>query len=114
SSVRELCAELIREKCFEHLHQEIPFGLAVRILLFDEDSGPMIKVHGEILVSKDNHRPMVVGRGGQLLKQIGTDARREIEKLTGQRVFLNLRVISKPNWSRNSSLMKDLGYVVKA
>lgn len=114
SSERELCAEIIREKCFLNLHQEIPFGLAVRILLFDATSGPSIKIHAEIVVGKENHRPIVIGREGRTLKQIGIDARKEMEKLVDRKIFLNLRVISKPNWARNPGFMKDLGYVVQA
>jgi len=112
SSTRELCAEIIREKCFEHLHQEVPFGLVVRILLFDEDSGPLVKIHAEILVAKDNHRPIVVGRQGQSLKAIGSEARLEIVRLLGRKVFLDLKVVAKPNWQKNPGFMKDVGYVV--
>jgi GTP-binding protein Era len=110
-SVKELSCDIIREKCFETLHQEVPFGLAVRILKFDE-SGPIIKVHAEILVSKENHRPIVIGRGGQALKQIGTEARKEIEKLVGQKIYLDLNVSSKKDWQKNPGVMKELGYVL--
>lgn len=112
SSTRELCAEIIREKCFENLHQEIPFGLAVRILKFDENEGPVLKIHAEILVAKDNHRPIVVGRGAQVLKRIGTEARHAVEKLVGRKVYLDLRVSAKRNWAKNPGVMKELGYVV--
>lgn len=112
SNTRDICAEIVREKCFEKLHQEVPFGLAVRILKFVEDEGDVIKVHAEILVSKDNHRPIVIGRGGEVLKAIGTEARKEMETLTGQRIFLDLNVASKKNWQRNPGMLKDLGYVV--
>ncbi len=111
SATRELCAEIIREKCFEQLHQEVPFGLAVRILFFDETT-PILRIHAEVIVTKENHRPIVIGQGGQVLKRIGTEARKEMEKLTGQKIFLDLKVVSKPNWQKNPGLMKDLGYVV--
>lgn len=112
STTRELCSEIVREKCFEKLHQEIPFGLAVKIQQFVEDDGPMVRIHSEIMVSKENHRAIVVGRGGQVLKSIGTDARKEMEKLTGRKVFLDLKVTSKRNWQKNAGIMKELGYVV--
>ena len=112
SATRELCTEIIREKCFEQLHQEVPFGLAVKMLKFTEDEGPVIKMYTEILVAKDNHRPIVVGRGGQLLKRIGTDARKEIESLVGRQVYLDLRVSTKTGWQRNLGVMKELGYVL--
>ncbi|MGE3680745.1 MAG: GTPase Era [Bdellovibrionales bacterium] len=112
STERELVAEIIREKGFELLHQEVPFGMAVRILLFDEDSGPVIRIHAEVIVAKENHRPIVIGREGQTLKRIGTEARKEIEKLTGRRVYLDLKVAAKRNWQKNPFIMKDLGYVI--
>ncbi len=111
SSVKELSCEIVREKCFETLHQEVPFGLAVRILKFDEE-GPIIKIHAEILVSKENHRAIVIGRGGQALKQIGTEARKEIEKLVGQKIYLDLNVASKKDWQKNPGVMRELGYVL--
>ncbi|MGE4133075.1 MAG: GTPase Era [Bdellovibrionales bacterium] len=113
SSVRDLSAEIIREKCFEKLHQEVPFGLAVRILSFQEDEGPTVRVEAEILVAKDNHRPIVIGREGQTLKGIGTEARLEIQKLVDRKVFLDLKVITRRNWQKNPAAMKDLGYVVQ-
>ena len=112
STTRELCGEIIREKCFENLHQEVPFGLAVKILKFTEDEGPTIKIHSEILVGKDNHRPIVIGREGSVLKKIGTEARKEMEKLIGRKVYLDLRVASKMNWQKNPGMMKELGYVL--
>jgi GTP-binding protein Era len=111
SSVKELSCEIVREKCFETLHQEVPFGLAVRILKFDEE-GPIIRIFAEILVSKENHRGIVIGKGGQALKTIGTEARKEIEKLVGQKVFLDLQVASKKDWQKNPGVMRELGYVL--
>lgn len=111
STTREITAEIIRERCFEALHQEVPYGLAVKVLLFDE-SDPVLKIHAEVWVAKENHRPIVIGQGGQTLKRIGTEARREVERLTGQRVFLDLKVLHKRNWQKNPGVMKDLGYVV--
>lgn len=112
SSTRELCAEIVREKCFENLHQEVPFGLAVRINRFIEDEGPLVKIHAEVMVSKDNHRPIVIGREGQALRKIGSEARKEIEGLVDRQVFLDLKVTSKRAWQKNPAMMKDLGYVV--
>lgn len=112
SPTRELCAEIVREKCFEKLHQEVPFGLAVRIMRFEEDNGPVVRILAEIMVAKENHRPIVIGKGGQILKSIGTEARKEIEKLLDRRVYLDLNVTSKTAWQKNPGMMKDLGYVV--
>jgi GTP-binding protein Era len=112
STTRELCAEVVREKCFEELHQEIPFGLAVRIVKYTEDEGPLVTIIAEILVAKDNHRAIVIGKGGANLKKIGTDSRKEMEKIIGRRIYLDLNVATKKNWQKNPGMMKDLGYVV--
>lgn len=112
STTRDLCAEIVREKCFENLHQEVPFGLAVRIMKFTEDEGDLVSILAEILVAKENHRPIVIGKGGETLKTIGIEARKEMKKLIGRPVYLNLNVASKKNWQRSAGMLKDLGYVV--
>jgi GTP-binding protein Era len=112
SSTREIAAEMIREKCFEHLHQEVPFGLAVRITRFAENEGPVVRIHAEVMVAKSNHRPIVIGREGQGLRRIGSEARREIEGLVDRQVYLDLKVVTKRAWQKNPMMMKDLGYVV--
>jgi GTP-binding protein Era len=71
----------------------------------------VIKIFAEIVVAKENHRPIVIGKDGQALKKIGTDARKEIEALTGRKVYLELKVASKRNWQKNPGVMKELGYV---
>jgi len=111
SSMRDLCGEIVREKCFELLHQEIPFGLAVKVGRYLEDEGPLVRIEAEIVLGKENHKPIVVGRGGSVLKNIGTQARKEMEKLIGRRVFLDLKVVANPNWQKNPTAMKELGYV---
>ncbi len=110
STVRELAVEIIREKCFESIHQEIPFGIAVRLLMFDESSPKITKIYAEILVSKPNHVSIVVGRNASLIKEIGVRARKEIEALIDKKVFLDLKVSAYKNWDRSSMVMKELGY----
>jgi GTP-binding protein Era len=111
-TLREMVSEIVREKAFELLHQEIPYGLAVQILKFDEDAGPVIKIYANILVNKEGHKAIVVGAGGSQLKQIGQTARREIETLTERQVYLDLHVVVKKNWAKNSMMLEELGYVV--
>lgn len=111
-TLREMVSEIVREKAFELLHQEIPYGLAVQILKFDEDTGPVIKIYANILVNKEGHKAIVVGAGGSQLKQIGQTARREIEVLTERQVYLDLHVVVKKNWAKNSMMLEELGYVV--
>lgn len=113
-NVREMVSEIIREKCFEALHQEIPYSLAVRILKFDENASPIPKIHAEIIVSKENHKAIVIGKEARVIKQIGMEARKEIEKLMGEKIFLDLNVACKPEWFENKKMMKELGYVTKS
>ncbi|MCB0362109.1 MAG: GTPase Era [Bdellovibrionales bacterium] len=111
-TIREMASEIIREKSFELLHQEIPYGLAVRMLKFIEDQGSVTKIYADILVNKEGHRAIVVGKGGALLKQIGQASRREIENLVGRQVYLELHVVVKKNWTEDAGMLEELGYVV--
>ena len=113
-NVREMATEIIREKCFQELHHEIPYNLAVRIIKFDENANPLPKIHAEILVGKENHKAIVIGKGAQVIKRIGMEARKEIEKLMGEKVFLDLNVNCKEDWVENKRLMKELGYAVES
>lgn len=111
-NMRQLAAEWIREQAFEHLAQEIPYSLAVRVTSFSEaDSGP-IRIHADLLVEKDNHKVIVIGKGGQMIKAIGIAARAQLEKLLGRQVYLELHVVVRPSWTKNLRLMQELGYAV--
>ncbi|MBX7232453.1 MAG: GTPase Era [Bdellovibrionales bacterium] len=111
-SLRDLATEYIREQCFVHLHQEIPFNLAVRLRSFDENSGKKVQLEADLVVGKPNHRPIVIGQGGQKLKTIGQTARLEIEKLLGRSVILKLHVAVRPQWMDNPNTMKEFGYAL--
>ncbi|WII70971.1 GTPase Era [Bdellovibrio sp. 22V] len=113
-NMREMASEIIREKCFEALHHEIPYSLAVRIIKFDEEAKPVPKVHAEIIVAKESHKAIVIGKGAEVIKKIGMDARKEIEKLMDEKIFLDLNVACKPEWFDNKRMMKELGYVIKS
>jgi GTPase len=110
-TLRQMSAEFVREACFENLHQEVPYGLAVRIAKFDEE-GPVVKIRADIVVEKDNHKAIVIGAKGQTIKKIGTEARQQIERIVGSKVFLELHVQVKENWTKNPRILKELGYVV--
>lgn len=110
-NTRDLVAEVIREKCFEFIHQEIPFSMAVRIIKFEEDAKPCPKIYAEIMVAKENHKAIVIGKGAAVLKEIGSAARKEIEQLMGEKVFLDLKVNFKSDWFNNKRIMQELGYV---
>ena len=112
-SQRELAQEIIREHCFSLLHQEIPYNLAVQVRKFIENKGPVIKVYADIILTKENHKPMVVGKGGQSIKSIGMQARQELEKILGRRIHLELFVRVKKNWVRESHSLRELGYAIE-
>lgn len=106
-NLREMSAEFVREQCFLNLKGEIPFGIAVEIREFKE--GPVVKIAADIWVKKENHKKIVIGKEAQMLKKIGTAARKKIEKYVGQKVFLELQVVSNPQWDLKKSQMKAVG-----
>ncbi len=110
-NVREMVSEVIREKCFEILHHEVPYNLAVRIIKFDEDAAPCPKIYAEIIVAKDTHKAIVIGKGAEVIKKIGMLARKEIETLLDEKCFLDLKVNCKEEWFNNKGIMKELRYV---
>lgn len=112
-SLRELSVEFVREKCFEILEKEIPYQLAVRIIKFNE-SEAIPHISFEILVSKETHKGIVIGKSGATLKKIGIEARKEIEKLMDSKVFLQFHVSIRSQWMKNSKMMEELGYVISS
>ena len=111
-NVRELVAEIVREKCFENLEHEIPFQLAVQIRKFDENAKPCPHIYVDVMVSKDSHKPIVIGQKASVIKKISQESRLEVEKIMDQKVFLELNVVVKENWFEQAQFMKELGYIV--
>ena len=109
SSERFLAAELIREKLFRLLGDELPYASAVIIDKFALE-GRLRRIHASIIVDKDTHKGIVVGAKGAQLKAIGTKARLDMEKLFGGKVHLELWVKVKHGWAENRQVMKQLGY----
>lgn len=106
---RDIAGEMVRERCFELLKDEIPFGLAVHVSKYD-DTGKILRIEASILVEKENHRGIVIGAKGAMLKKIGSEARKKIEKITGEKVYLALHVSYKKDWMKKAMTMKELGY----
>lgn len=102
-------SELIREKAFMYLHQELPYGLGVLCRSW-EDTETMITIHADIIVEKDSQKVIVLGAGGSMLQRIGTLARQELEKIYGQKVLLKLFVRVERNWTRTSQGLIKTGY----
>jgi len=107
---RDLCADLIREASLILLRDEVPHGIAVRIDQFTERGDQGAYIEATIFVEKESHKGIVIGRGGQMLKEIGSHARREIETMTGRKVFLRLRVKVRKNWRDDEGMLRWLGY----
>lgn len=106
---KEMAAEIIREKCFNLLGQEIPYQIAVNIISFQEDP-TCIKIYADLWISKERYKRIVVGSRGSKIQEIGTEARKDIEKLLGSKVYLELKVKLKDSWTKNMVLLKELGY----
>jgi len=109
--LRFFAAELIRETCFEELGQELPYSIAVGIEEFRESEVP-IYVGATVFVERDSQKGMVIGKGGTMVRRIGTSARRKLETMVETRVYLDLRVKVLRNWRRNPARLKLLGYPV--
>ena len=106
---RFLASEIIREKVIRHTHQELPHVTALLIEQYEETE-TLTRIHATIVVERDSQRPIVIGAGGQRIKQIGTEARLELEKLLPPKVFLELFVKVEPHWRDNRALVAALDY----
>jgi GTPase len=108
--LRFLAAELVREAAFECLDQEVPYGVAVEIRSFDESRPDLVRIAADLLVERASQKGIVLGRGGAMIKRIGSAARPRIERLVGKKVYLELWVKHAPDWPRRANLLKSLGY----
>lgn len=111
-NMRELTAEIVREKCFENLEHEIPFQLAIQVRKFDENAKPCPHIYVDVMVAKESHKPIVIGQKAQVIKKISQESRLQVEKMMDQKVFLELNVVVKENWFDQTQFMKELGYIV--
>ena len=106
---RFLAAELIREKLFRSMGEEIPYGCAVVIEQFKEE-GRLRRIHAAIVVDREGHKAIIIGKKGEKLKALGTAARIDMEKLFGGKVYLELWVKVRSGWSEDESQLRKLGY----
>jgi GTP-binding protein Era len=105
---RFLAAEMVREKLFRLLGDEVPYGAAVTIERFREE-GRLRVIHASIVVEKEGHKAIVVGKGGTKLKAIASAARRDMETLFGGKVFLELWVKVRGGWTESAAALRSLG-----
>ncbi|MFH1222717.1 MAG: GTPase Era [Pseudomonadota bacterium] len=106
---RFLCSELIREKIFKLTQKEVPYSTAVQIDDYREE-GKLHKIYATIYVEKDSQKGILIGKNGGMLKKIGTDARVEIEKMVGSRVYLELYVKVRKDWTSDDRSLAEFGY----
>ena len=108
---RVLVAETVREKVLRHTRDELPFSTAVVIDQFEEPDRPggLMRVFCTILVESESQKPIVIGRAGAMIKRIGTEAREDIERFFGCRLFLDIRVKVRPNWRDDERALDQLG-----
>lgn len=106
---RFLAAELVREKIFRLSGDEIPYSIAVEIEKF-ETVGKLRRIFCAVIVDKESQKPMLIGKGGEKLKQISTEARLDMEKLFGGKVYLEVWVKVKSGWADDERALKSLGY----
>jgi GTP-binding protein Era len=108
-SERFLAAELLREKLFRNLGEELPYGITVEIEKFEQE-GELRRIHAAVIVDKAGHKGIVIGKGGERLKRISSDARTDMEKLFGGKVWLETWVKVKSGWADDERALRGLGY----
>ena len=104
-----MAAEIIREKLFEKLYQEVPYSVAVDVEVWDEEDDRVL-IHAAIYVAKPSHKAMVIGRAGEGIKAIGTAARKEIRDLVDKKVHLELWVKVREDWVDDPQFLHSLGF----
>lgn len=108
-TVRTIAAELIREKALQKTRQEVPHALAVMIETWEEEEDGLVVIGGVILVERAGQKAIIIGRKGAMLREIGTEARLEIESLLGKKVYLELFVKVHTDWRQSGRMLHELG-----
>lgn len=110
-SMRVMAAELIREKALILLREEVPHGVGVMVERMEErEDADMWDIEAVLLCERDGHKGIIIGRGGEMLKRIGSQARKDLEEMLGVKVYLKLFVRVEENWRDSIRVMKELGY----
>ena len=107
---RLICAEMIREKALLHLRDEVPHGIGVEMMAMNKESDDFMEIHATIYCERDAHKGIIIGKHGAMLRQIGSEAREDIEALLGMHVNLKLWVKVRPDWRNRMDDLRNLGY----
>jgi GTP-binding protein Era len=111
---RFIVAELVREKIMRRTSEEIPYGVGVQVDSFEEKPEKnLVVIQATIHVERDSHKKIIVGKGGHMIRTVGQEARKDMERLLGTRVFLELFVRVDKDWSQNERMLRELGYSKK-
>ncbi len=105
---RVLVAEMVREKIFQFTHEEIPYSTAVHVVTFEEKP-KLVSIDAEIWVERNTQKGIIIGKGGEMIKRIGSLARKDIEALLGRKIYLELTVKVKENWRGKPAILDTLG-----
>lgn len=106
---REIAEDMIRAAALSYLREEIPYGIYVRVDDYKVRENDMLYIHATIIVERESHKGIVIGRGGSMIKQISTAARAEIEEMSGKPVFLELKVKVEKNWRNDLNFLRRHG-----
>ena len=109
-SVRDIAGEIIREKALRLLRDEVPHGIAV-VIEDVKEKPDIMHINAVIYCERESHKGILIGKGARMIKRIGTEARKDIEKLTETHINLKLNVKVRPNWKDNPSALKEFGYI---
>ncbi len=107
---RFFVAEIIREKVFERYHEEIPYSVQVNVTAFQEREDENLLIDAEIVVNKESHKGIVIGKGGKAIKHVGIAARKDIEPFLGEPVYLQLHVKTRAGWRDRPGSLRAYGY----
>jgi GTP-binding protein Era len=110
---RDIAADLVREACLNHLRDEVPHGVGVRVDEFAERENGMLYIAATVFVERNSQKGILIGEGGKMMKAIGSAARKEIEAMGGHPIFLDLRVKVLKDWRNDESAMQRFGYKIK-
>jgi GTP-binding protein Era len=107
---RDIAADLIREAALNVLRDEVPHGIAVRIDQYLEREEHGAYIEATIFLERESHKPIVIGEAGRMIKKIGTAARKEIEAMSGRKIFLEIKVKVRKNWRDDDKVLRQFGY----
>ena len=110
---RQVMAEIVREKLLRNLDKEIPHGTAVEVTKFSQRDNDIIDCHVTIYCEKESHKGIIIGKGGAMLKKVSSEARQDMERFMGDKIYLETWVKVKENWRDNPAAIQNFGYTTE-